>query len=243
MREKISAGSYDLNKFLRGGYDQDIISTIYGPGGSGKSNFCMIVTVSQAKKGNKVIYVDTEGGFSIERFKQIHGGGKEEVEKAIENVLILNPTSFAEQEKSFNELLKLLKNNDVSLVIIDSIGMLYRLELADAIKTEDVTKIQNVNRNLASQLRCLNEICRKQKIPVIVTNQVYSNYVKDVDDVIQKENQMVGGDLLKYWSKCLIELDNRFGRRKLILKKHRSIPQKEMGFEIINSGIKKKGLF
>ena len=243
MREKISAGNYDLNKFLWGGYDQDIITTIYGPGGSGKSNFCMLVCVSQAKKGNKVIFIDTEGGFSTERFKQIHGGEKEAVEKDIENVLILNPTSFEEQEKAFEDLLKLLKNNDVSLIIVDSIGMLYRLELAEAIKSEDTFKIQNVNRKLASQLRTLNEICRKQKIPVIVTNQVYSNYVKDVEDAITKENQMVGGDLLKYWSKCLIELDNRMGRRKLILKKHRSIRQKEMGFEIINSGIKKKGLF
>ena len=243
MREKISAGSYDLNKFLFGGYDQDIISTIYGPGGSGKSNFCMLVCVSQVKKGHKVIFIDTEGGFSIDRFKQIHGGDKEAVEKDIENVLILNPTSFEEQEKSFNELLKLLKKNQVSLIIVDSIGMLYRLELAEAVKSEDSHLIKEVNRKLASQLRTLNEICRKQKIPVVVTNQVYSNYVKNIDDVIKKENQMVGGDLLKYWSKCLIELDNKFGRRKLILKKHRSIRQKEMGFEITNSGIKKKGLF
>ena len=243
MREKISAGSYELNKYLFGGYDKDIITTIYGPGGSGKSNFCMLVCVSQAKKGNKVIFIDTEGGFSIERFKQIHGGEKEEVEKAIENVFILNPTSFEEQEKSFNELLKLLKNNQVSLIIVDSIGMLYRLELAEAIQSKDDLMIKEVNRKMALQLKTLNEICRKQNIPVIVTNQVYSNYVKDVDDVITKENKMVGGDLLKYWSKCLIELDNRSGRRKLILKKHRSIRQKEMGFEITNTGIKKKGLF
>ena len=56
---KISAGSFDLNKFLFGGYEKDIITTIYGPGGSGKTNFCLLAAVSQAKKGNKVIYIDT----------------------------------------------------------------------------------------------------------------------------------------------------------------------------------------
>jgi len=54
---------------------------------------------------------------------------------------------------------------------------------------------------------------------------------------------MVGGDLLKYWSKCLIELQNHYGKRKLILKKHRSLPIKELAFEIINTGIRKRGLF
>ena len=54
---------------------------------------------------------------------------------------------------------------------------------------------------------------------------------------------MVGGDLLKYWSKCLIELKNHYGRRKLIIKKHRSLPEKELTFEITNEGIRKRGLF
>jgi len=54
---------------------------------------------------------------------------------------------------------------------------------------------------------------------------------------------MVGGDLLKYWSKCLIELQSNRGKRKLIIKKHRSMPQKEMNFEITQYGVKKKGLF
>ena len=70
---KISAGSYDLNKWLFGGYETDIITTIYGPAGCGKTNFCMLAAVSQAKKSNKIIFIDTEGGFSADRFKQIAG--------------------------------------------------------------------------------------------------------------------------------------------------------------------------
>ena len=79
METKISAGSYDLNKWLYGGYEKDIITTIYGPAGSGKSNFCLLVACSQAKKGNKVIFIDTEGGFSIDRVKQLTGQDYEKV--------------------------------------------------------------------------------------------------------------------------------------------------------------------
>jgi len=128
MANKISAGSYDLNRFLQGGFEKDIITTIYGPGGSGKSNFCMCLSVSQAKKGNKLIFIDSEGSFSIDRFKQIHNGEKDEIERDIANVLILNPTTFAEQEKAFEDLAKQLRVGDISLIIVDSIGMLYRLE-------------------------------------------------------------------------------------------------------------------
>lgn len=55
---KISAGNYDLNKWLFGGYECDIITVLYGASGTGKTNFCLMAAVSQAKKGNKVIYMD-----------------------------------------------------------------------------------------------------------------------------------------------------------------------------------------
>ena len=240
MREnKISAGSYDLNKFLFGGYETDIITTIYGPGGSGKTNLCLIVAVSQAKKGNKVIYIDTEGGFSIDRVKQIAG---EEHEKVLQNILLLKPTSFQEQEESFIELNKQVRKGDVSLIIIDSIAMLYRLELGDAIKQGE-REIKEINRMLASQLRELNEIARKQQIPIIITNQVYTEFLSDEDFQKGKEKSvaMVGGDLLKYWSKCILELKNQRNKRTLVIKKHRSLPEKEMDFDIINQGIRRKG--
>jgi len=234
-----------MNKFLHGGYETDIITTFYGPGASGKSNLCMIVTASQAKKGNKVIFVDTEGGFSAERFRQIHQGTNEEIEASLQNVFLLKPTSFPEQEKAFQKLLAHVKKESISLIIIDSIAMLYRLELGDAITAKDQEKISEINRKLAKQLRALNEIARKQNIPVIVTNQVYTQFVQNDDENARTERQvsMVGGDLLKYWSKCLIELQNFRGKRKIILKKHRSLPIKELPFEIVERGIRKRGLF
>jgi len=242
--KKISAGSYDLNKFLHGGYEGDIITTIYGPGGSGKTNLCMLAVSSCARKEGKVIFIDTEGGFSIDRFEQLFKGDKSEIEKSLGNIILLKPTNFKEQEETFQTLLREIRRAPISLIVIDSIAMLYRLELAEAIKSENTFKIQQVNRNLAKQLRILNEIARKKNIPIIITNQVYASYIKDGfgEDQMKRTN-MVGGDLLKYWSKCLIELQQNIAKRKLVLRKHRSLPEKSMGFEITNEGIRKKGLF
>jgi DNA repair protein RadB len=245
-RNKISAGSFDLNKWLFGGYDKDIITTIYGPSGSGKTNFCMMVAASQAKKGNKVIFIDSEGGFSVERLKQICKNS-EEYEKSLENIMLLKPTSFSEQEDSFRTLLNQIKNNHtISLIIIDGMTMLYRLELAEArknIKENDYSRLDEINSKLAKQMRILSEIARKKNIPVIISNQVYYDFLSEEDfqKGAEKNANMVGGDILRYWSKCIIELKNQRGKRCAVLKKHRSLPEKELDFEICGEGIRKRG--
>jgi DNA repair protein RadB len=240
---KISSGSFDLDRWLYGGYDKDVITTIYGPAGSGKTNFCMLASVTQAKKSNKVIFIDTEGGFSIERFKQLTGEG---YEKFLGNILLLKPTNFEEQKNNFNILLKEIKqNSNISLIVVDGMTMLYRLELSDVTQNKNPEKIKQANKELAYQLRSLAEISRKKNIPILVTNQVYYDFLPQQDLFQGKEKiaNMVGGDLLKYWSKCHIELKSSLGKRIAVLKKHRSIPEKEISFYINNSGIRKRGIF
>ena len=234
---KISSGSYDLNKWLYGGYEKGVITTLFGGAGSGKTNFCLLAAVSQARKGNKVIFIDTEGGFSVERVKQLlesrSSNGKDDkvqdVDSVLKNIFLLKPTNFKEQKEAFGQMLKFLKN-EVSLIVIDGMTMLYRLEFADA-RQKDIGHIQEVNADLTRQLRILAEISRKNDLAVLVTNQVY-NWNDEV--------KMVGGDILKYWSKCLIEVENKNGRRAY-LRKHRSLPESSLSFQIYAGGIRKKG--
>lgn len=224
---KISAGSYDLNKWLYGGYESDIITTLYGGAGSGKTNFCLLAAVSQAKKDTRVLFIDTEGGFSVERVKQLAG---DESEKVLQNIIVLKPTSFSEQKEAFKELLKYVTKDHLGLVVVDGMTMLYRLDFGAARAQKG--ELQSINSELARQMRTLAEIARKQGIPVIVTNQVYQ---------WEHEDRMVAGDILKYWSKCLIELVNDSGTRVAFLRKHRSLPEKKFEFQIVNEGIKKRG--
>jgi len=240
--EKISAGSFDLNKWLYGGYEKGIITMIAGPPASGKTNFVLLASCSQAKKGNKIIFIDTEGGFSPERVRQIVG---EDYENILKNILLLNPTSFYEQKKIFMKLLNRVKKENIGLIIVDGMAMLYRLKLGDAVKLKDENKIKEVNREVAKQMRVLAEISRKQNIPVLITNQVYHGFLSEEEwkKKIKPEANIVGGDLFKYWSKTIIELKNENGKKKAILLKHRSMPKKEMSFEIREKGIFRKRWF
>ncbi|MBI2557926.1 DNA repair and recombination protein RadB [Candidatus Woesearchaeota archaeon] len=226
LDNRIPTGSRILDIMLDGGYEKDVITTIYGPAGSGKTVLCLLCSINVAKSGKKVIYVDSEGGFSLERLRQIASHISQDYRKILDSMIFLKPTSFAEQKKSF-EKLKDMVNDKIGLIVVDTIAMLYRLELG---KSEEV---QEVNRELGKQIAYLTEIARKKNIPVLITNQVYA----DFDD--KNKVNIVGGDILKYGSKCLIELQvTPNGNRRLILKKHRSIqPEKELLFKIVEGGI------
>ncbi|MBI2057248.1 DNA repair and recombination protein RadB [Candidatus Pacearchaeota archaeon] len=236
---KISTGSFDLNAWLNGGYEKDIITMVAGPPGSGKTNFSILASCSQSKDKKKVIFIDTEGGFSVERVKQIVG---ENHEKILENIFLLKPTNFEEQKKCFEKILIAVKKEQIGLIVVDGMAMLYRLELGDAIHSKDDSNIREINREIAKQMRVLAEISRKQEIPILITNQVYSGFVSEEDwkKGLKGEANIVGGDLFKYWSKCIIELKNEGGKKKAILLKHRSLKPKELSFEIRDEGIFKK---
>jgi len=223
---KIPTGSKILDAMLEGGYEKDAITTIYGPAGAGKTVLCLLAAMTMSRSGKKVIYVDTEGGFSVERLKQISESIKHDYKKILDNIIFLKPTVFEEQKKSF-EKLKELVNDKIGLIIVDTIAMLYRIEMG---KSEEV---QGVNRELASQISYLTEIARKKNIPILITNQVYADFEE------KGKVNIVGGDILKYGSKCLIELQiTPNGNRRLILRKHRSIkPEQEFIYTIVEGGI------
>jgi DNA repair protein RadB len=240
--QRVSAGSFDLNKWLYGGYETGIITMLAGPPASGKTNFTILTACSQAKKNSKVIFIDTEGGFSTERVKQIVGENYKEV---LQNILLLQPTNFEEQKKIFFKLAERVKNENVGMIVVDGMAMHYRLELGAVKNKEEKNgeEIKKVNRGLAWQMKLLAEISRKENIPIIITNQVYSEFLSEEDrrKGVKPGVNLVGGDLMKYWSKAIIELKNENGRRKAILLKHRSMPQKELIFEIKDKGIFRRG--
>ena len=220
MESKIRTGTTVLDWLLEGGYEKDVLTCIYGAPGSGKTNILLsCIANSSSLKGKKIIYIDTEGNFSTTRFKQICS----DYEEVMSRMVFLSPVTFDEQRNAFDKLRKIVTDK-VGLIVLDSVAMLYRLELG---KTKDV---YNVNRDLGLQLSYLTEIARKKNIPVLVTNQVYA-------DIDKGGLKMVGGDILRYSSKCLIELSREDDVRTATLRKHRSLPDKSINFIITDEGV------
>ncbi|MDO8480878.1 MAG: DNA repair and recombination protein RadB [Nanoarchaeota archaeon] len=225
MDTKVSSGSEVFDELLEGGYERDMLTTLYGPGGSGKTTLCMLAAITQARLKRKVIYIDTEGGFSMERFRQLAG---DETEKLLAHLILLKPTSFQEQNEALKKLSQLVSDK-IGLIVVDTLTLFYRLELA---RKRDFKDLNNL---LIWQVNYLMEIARKQNIPILATNQVYADFEN------KTEVKMVGGDILRYRSKCIVELKKRQdNRREARIVTHRSIPEdKKLQFAIINEGFVK----
>lgn len=213
--EKVISIQKDFDKLIGGGLIPGSITQIYGPPASGKTNFAMLAMKNAAKEG-KVIFIDSEGGFSTERLKQISG---EEFENVLKNLLLIEPTDYDEQKVAIKKLEEIVPKVNAKLVIVDSIAVLYRLE--------EEKDVKELGRQLAQLLR----IARKNNIPVLITNQVYT-------DINTQRIVPIGGDILRYWAKIVISLEKFDDKRYAILEKHKFLQEgARVEFKICEKGI------
>ena len=207
MLDRLPSGCQSLDLLLGGGFESGIITQLYGESGTGKSNIVLQLAVQAVARGFRVIFIDTEG-FSAERFKQIAGPGAEETAAKI---MIFEPMSLEQQAMSIREATK-IAGRELGLVVLDSATSLYRVLL----EAEDN---RPVRRTLTVQLSELQELARKHRIPIVITNQVYT-------DIENNSLRPLGGTYLEHMCKAIVFLEKKGeGLRRARLMKHRSLPE------------------
>ena len=226
MQEPLSLPE-PLNSLIRT-LEPRAVTNIYGGPGTGKTNICLIMALECARRGGKVIYIDSEGGFSTERLLQI----EPHAHKLLDRITIIEPKTLEEQGKAIRELEK----HNPDMIIVDSMVALYRIEYSDS-KSGDrpqSNSVMEANRELSKQLSILSNIARERNIPVIITAHVFSNWDTGKDEII-------GGESIKYWSKSMIHIERtgKLSERRATITKHRFIPEGgSVKFLIVNEGIK-----
>ncbi|KAF5073351.1 MAG: DNA repair and recombination protein RadB [Methanobacterium sp.] len=215
--------SSPIDSLIGGGVEKGVITQFYGPPGSGKTNIALNILVQNAKTGKNGIFVDTEGGLSIERVKQISGT---EFNELASNIIVFEPSTFTEQDSTLRRIEKMVESGEkVELVILDSAVALYRVRDGDS---------SQINLELGRQMGLLTRLARKHDIAVVITNQVYASF--EGEGMVEP----VGGTILKYRSKIMVELERGdvSGERYAILKRHRSRAEGlRTRFRIVDNGL------
>jgi len=215
--DRIPLGCSQFDRLLGGGIEKGSVTLIYGEAGAGKSNVCMQLARNIAINGDKVAYIDTEG-LSSERLAQVF----KDHEDVMKNLLIFEVHSFQEQSDRIAKIEKLASTGKISMVIIDSLTMFYRLNHDD----------NSVRNDFIKQTEILLNMARQYEIAVMATSQVYTN-------LNSGGVEFLGGHALHHNAKTIIRLDKRTeGRRVAVIMKHRSLPEgRSAMYRITETGI------
>jgi len=140
------------------------ITLLYGEAATGKTTLAIQAGTSAARRGVKVVYVDSDSSFTQQRFNQIAGA---DAKSLSELIMLFFPDSFVEQ-RMLVESLGNYVTPSLGLVVIDSMSTLYRSAFSRA---ESIFKL---NRDLARQLAYLADLTLSKRIACLITSQVHT---------------------------------------------------------------------
>lgn len=186
---------------------------VYGPAASGKSTLAMQSSLEVAKQG-RVLFIDTERSFSIERIKLMD----RDYEQLLKNIVIMGIKDFNDQFDKLTNIENFVEGGKFDFIVVDSFGFFYRHELHKGEYAE-------VNEKAVLMLRNLKHLAKKG-FSVLVTNQVYSS-PNENEDI-----KVIGGNMIRNFSDSIIELCVEPRQLKI------SKPfEREININIDNSGI------
>ncbi|CAB4493546.1 uncharacterized protein OCT59_005211 [Rhizophagus irregularis] len=189
-----------LDEALSGGIPFSSITELVGPTRSGKTQLCLTLSMlttlpeTMGGLGGGVCYIDTERSFNADRliviaenrFPQYFGKderGQANLDKMTSSIHKMDITSSKELTKRLDELQEFIIENDVKLLIVDSIGSLVRKEYQNPVKKcgwgGPLMERNDILLQQASKLKNLlilkfrfEYLAESFRIPVVVTNQV-----------------------------------------------------------------------
>jgi len=233
--KKITTGSKNLDDLLGGGIETKTMTEFYGEYGTGKTQICHQLAVNVQlpfERGGlmgKAVYIDTEGTFRWERIEAMARGVGLDPDEAMENIFVQRAFNSDHQISIVEELFKFVPENNVKLVIIDSITSHFRAEYPG--REHLAMRQQKLNMHL-HQLMRLAEI---YNIAVVVTNQVMAR-----PDVFYGDpTQPIGGHVLAHVPGVRVQLRKAKGNKRIarvVGAPH--LPEGEAVFVITDEGIR-----
>ncbi len=230
----LTTGCKALDDLLMGGVETQAITELVGEYGVGKTQLChqLCVTVQLPREkgglNGAALYIDTEGTFRPERILQIAERFGLDGKQVLDNVIYARAYNSDHQILIVEEAADLIKENNIKLIVIDSLISHFRGEYLG--RETLAVRQQRLNKHIHQLLR----LADVYNLAVIVTNQVLAN----PEAFFGNPQKPAGGNILAHGSTYRIWL--RKGKEsKRIAKifdspKH---PEVEAVFQVTDKGV------
>jgi DNA repair protein RadA len=231
---KICTGSKELDKLLGGGVETGCITEMFGAYGSSKTQIAHALAVNiqlPKEKGGaegSVVFIDGEGTFRPERIMQIAKGAGLDPSKVLKNIKVARAFNSSHQMLLAEKAEELIKNENVKLIIVDSLTAHFRAEFLGRGQLAD--RQQKLNKHMHALLK----LASTYNISVYVTNQVMSK----PDTFFGDPTEAIGGHIVSHNSAFRLYLRRgKKGTRVAKLIDSPNLPEGEAIFRITEGGI------
>ena len=230
---KISTGTESLDKLFDGGVETQALTEIYGEFGCGKTQFAHTLSVQvqlpidQGGLEGNVIYIDTENTFRPERIVAIAQAKGLDPETVLDNIQVARAYNSSHQMLILEECGRIIKENNIKLIIADSAVGLFRSEYLG--RGTLAGRQQKLNQFVHTLVR----IAETYNIAAIATNQVMA----DPGVMFGDPTRAIGGNVVAHTSTYRIYLRKSGKKRvaRMIDSPHH--PEAEAVFALGNAGV------
>ncbi|MEM3579310.1 MAG: DNA repair and recombination protein RadA [Candidatus Bathyarchaeia archaeon] len=232
---RLTTGSKALDKLLDGGLETQTITEFYGEYGSGKSQICHQLCVNvqlPPEKGGlngSALYIDTENTFRTERIMQMAKHLGLNPENVVKNIIYAEAYTSDHQMFLLENADEVIKENNVKLIIIDSLTAHFRSEYLG--REMLASRQQKLNKHMHKLIR----LARAFNAVAVVTNQVMAKPDMFFGDAIHP----VGGHIVGHTSHTRIYLRKASHGPVRIARLVSSpyLPEGEEAFKITENGV------
>jgi DNA repair protein RAD51 len=167
----LSTGVPGLDVLLGGGIASGTIIDIFGPGGSGKTQLTMQISLNSLQNGI-VLYQDTTGGFRPERILQLIKL-KDLQPSLLDNMIVARMRNSAEQI----EYVKKISELRPKLVVIENISDLFTFEYSGE------KRLLEKHIRFMEYMHMLSMTSINAKIPIVVTNMIQNSNDQEIENL------------------------------------------------------------
>ena len=232
---RISTNAKTLDELLGGGLETNAITEAYGKFASGKTQLSFQLSVNaqlpldKGGLGGAVLFIDTEGTFRPERIEAIAKAKELDPEQTLNNIKVVRASTTEQQVLSIERADKLVRDENIKLIIVDSMMALFRSEFIGR------GALGERQQKLNSHIHKLQSLADTYNLAVYVTNQVMDNPAILFGD----PTTPVGGNIMAHAATTRLYMRKSKEEKRIIrLVDSPNMPEGEAVIKITATGVK-----